>query len=213
MRKVISNYILGLALIFPFSGVTQSNQEEPNNPEVGKRCPDFFLSEVVHFEKQSVCLDDFKGKWLILDCWNKWCISCIKSMPKMDSLQKEYSKSVQFFLVGYTGSQYSGKPDNDGIRTLYEGIMQRTGLQLPIAYDSILFRRFDIGACPFIIIVNPEGILSGLTYEINKAEINELLAGRKPNLTRITTLGEQLEQDYIRENKKRKSEVNGVKNQ
>jgi hypothetical protein len=40
-------------------------------PEVGKPCPDFTLNNVAYYSKKKVSLNDFKGKWLILDFWNK----------------------------------------------------------------------------------------------------------------------------------------------
>src|SRR4051812_41679567 len=41
------------------------------NVQVNEPSPAFSLSDVAHFEKRKVRLEDFKGKWLVLDFWSK----------------------------------------------------------------------------------------------------------------------------------------------
>jgi thiol-disulfide isomerase/thioredoxin len=151
-------------------------------PEIGKPCPDFHFTEVRYYSRKAVSLKDFRGQWLMLDFWNRYCTVCLRRMPGTDSLQKKFSKQVQFILVGYTGSRYTHRSDNKPIHELYRKFRKRLNIDLPIAYDSLLFHRFDIGACPYIVIVDPKGIVRGVTTRLNEQNIKDLLSNKIPEL-------------------------------
>ncbi|MCW3117506.1 MAG: TlpA family protein disulfide reductase, partial [Chitinophagaceae bacterium] len=70
-------------------------------PEVGKRCPDFTFDKIDFYWKKKVTLDDFRGKWLYLDFWDKNCSSCIASFPTINQEQKDLKDSIQFVMVTY----------------------------------------------------------------------------------------------------------------
>lgn len=40
----------------------------------------------------------YKGKKIVIDIWASWCGDCIKGMPKVVQLQKEYPNVVYLFL-------------------------------------------------------------------------------------------------------------------
>ncbi len=156
--------------------VSQAQQQtEQQYPEVGKPCPDFQLTDVRYYKKKQVTLADFKGKWLILDFWHRHCSYCVASQPHIDSLQKIFDNQAQFLLVGYTGSQFGNQSDHDAIQTLYEKNRRAHNLSLSIAYDSLLFQRFDIKPTPYIIIVDPKGVVQGITYKISEANLNDMI--------------------------------------
>lgn len=161
----------------------QAISQEKITLEVGKAMPDFVLTDVQYFDKQRISLNDFRGKWLILDFWNSHCHSCIKSHPHIDSLQKEFKdRKVQFVLVGYTGSQFFDKPDDLEIRALHAKQRQLNKLSLPIAFDSLLFHKLDIRPTPYIVIVDPEGVVQGITIQLSSKQLNGLLAGHRVDL-------------------------------
>ncbi len=43
-------------------------------------------------------LEKYKGKKILIDVWASWCADCIKGLPKIKSLQKEYPEIVFLFL-------------------------------------------------------------------------------------------------------------------
>lgn len=43
-------------------------------------------------------LETHKGKTLVIDVWASWCGDCIKGMPKVKVLQKEYKNATYIFL-------------------------------------------------------------------------------------------------------------------
>src|SRR5436190_7179722 len=136
-RKFIGS-LLGSLLVLAL------HAQEKNFPEVGKKCPDFHLSDVSNYSKKTVSLNDFNDKWLVLDFWNKGCMGCLNSFPKMDSISRKYNDKMQFISVGYTGSQYEKTPDDKAIRLLYERLRKKLDLHFTIAFDSVLFHQFGI---------------------------------------------------------------------
>ena len=46
----------------------------------------------------SKIIEKFKGKKVVIEIWASWCGDCIQGMPKVKSLQKEYSEVVYLFL-------------------------------------------------------------------------------------------------------------------
>ena len=43
-------------------------------------------------------LAQYKGKTVIIDVWASWCPDCIKGMPKVYALQKQFPEAVYLFL-------------------------------------------------------------------------------------------------------------------
>lgn len=43
-------------------------------------------------------LNQHKGKTILIDVWASWCADCIRGLPKVTQLQKEYPEVVFLFL-------------------------------------------------------------------------------------------------------------------
>ncbi|MBT2561315.1 TlpA family protein disulfide reductase [Pedobacter sp. ISL-68] len=175
-----------------FFAFTQSYAQNTNEfPTVGKPMPDFHLNDVKYYPRKKVSLNDFKGQWLILDFWNQYCGVCLSSQPRINNLQKKFKGKVQFLLVGYTGSQYIKVSNDTSIRRLYERQRLREKLSLAIAYDSTLMHRYNIRATPYLIIIDPRGIVQGITTVVTEENINDLMAGRRVTLPQAYLRGER----------------------
>ena len=161
------------------SSLTTIAQVIPDHPIVGKSCPDFTLTDVNFFKQKIVSLKDFHGKWLVLDCWNRYCSNCISSMPRMDSIRKEFKNQIEVVYIGYTGNLHAKESDNKEIRILYERVQREYNLDLPMAFDSLLMDRFKIAATPYIIIIDPNGIVRAITTHIDRIELNKIIRGEK----------------------------------
>ena len=53
------------------------------------------------FEGDNVFLSDLKGKWIIFNYWADWCPPCIKEIPELNNLQKNYSNKLKVFLINF----------------------------------------------------------------------------------------------------------------
>ena len=53
------------------------------------------------FEGKGVFLDDLKGKWIVFNYWADWCPPCIKEIPELNNLQRNYSNKLKVFLINF----------------------------------------------------------------------------------------------------------------
>src|SRR5688572_28669027 len=67
---------------------------------IGQTIPHFTLTDVHHYSNSTFSPGDAKGNWLILDFWNRYCIVCVESFPKINQLQTDFKDRIQFMLVG-----------------------------------------------------------------------------------------------------------------
>ena len=44
-------------------------------------------------ENNTVSLEDFRGRVVLLNFWATWCAPCVVEMPDLDALQKKYGRS------------------------------------------------------------------------------------------------------------------------
>ena len=89
-------------------------------------------------------------------------------------------------LVGFNGTakQKYGS-DNNEIKSLYKKIKEKAHLSLAYTFDSVFFKQNDIAACPFIIIIDPQGIVRGITYELTYQNLLDLTNGHSVNFPKV----------------------------
>lgn len=150
---------------------------KPVFPEVGQLCPAFALHNIAYFSKPEATLADFKGKWLVLDFWNKNCGSCIESFPRTSEMQKRFSGDAQFMLVGIQDRE-------NQIGPMYAAYREKEKLAMPCSFDSGLSNAWGIHSCPHLIIIGPDGVVKGVTNDLNVDQLKEFIAGGHPKLRR-----------------------------
>ncbi|UCE17148.1 MAG: redoxin domain-containing protein [Gemmatimonadota bacterium] len=114
-----------------------------------EKAPDFNLLTI---EGEKVKLKDLLGKGpILIDFWATWCKPCIKYLPKLQDLYKEYGEKGFMVLA----------INEDGPRNLskVKPFVNSLGLQFPILLDknSQVLRRFRGFGIPISVLVNPEG--------------------------------------------------------
>jgi hypothetical protein len=75
-------------------------------------------------------------------------------------------------MVGLNDKKY-----NRGIEQLYEGLRKKQNLELTVAYDSVLVDKWNINAMPYIIIIDPDGIVRAITdgRDMTQEKIQDLI--------------------------------------
>ena len=158
---------------------------ESGVPAIDKPLPPFELKHVTHFSKSSVTNQDFHGKWLVMDFWFTGCSSCIKAMPKIDAMQRDYVDVVQFLLVGKNDQKF-----NKNIVELYEKLRAKMNLSLASAYDSLIFEQWRIWSMPLVIVVDPQGIVKLITHDLTPEKLLSVMRGKSQDGNGTTTRGE-----------------------
>lgn len=181
--------ILCCAIPFVLKGQTSNGIY---TPEVGDMLPEHAFTDLYNSSKDHIKLSDFKGKWLILDFWSKDCSGCLKSFPKMNRLHHQFKNNVEILMVGDVSDLYfesSGKriKREKDTKMLYQRLQNLYDLQFSVAFDSTLSSYYGIRSLPYILIVDPTGVIRGITTYVDEQDISAFLKNEEPNLKKAYT--------------------------
>jgi len=70
--------------------------------KVGKPLPDLALQQL---NGKIMHLSDLKGKPIVLNFWHTRCFPCIKEMPQLNEIKRDYADSVHFLAVTDDGPE------------------------------------------------------------------------------------------------------------
>lgn len=96
-------------------------------------------------------LDQFEGKTILLVFWATWCSPCVKEMPDLDWLQKDFRK-LPFEVVAVS-------QDFQGTEILKEFFKTHEIRYLKIYHDykNQLFKAFSVVGLPSSFLINQNG--------------------------------------------------------
>lgn len=137
-------------------------------PKVGTVAPAFTLPTL---DEKTVSLSDFKGKYVVLDFWASWCPDCLRDIPEIQSLYKEFSaKGVAFIGVSF---------DNDKAR--WQAAVEKHKIQylqcseLKKMREAEIAMQYGVKWIPSLVVVDPEGKIALSTVLCSK--VREFLSG------------------------------------
>lgn len=142
---------------------------------VNAQVPDFQLPDV---DGNTISFSDIKGgKVTLIDFWATWCQPCVRSIPKLIEISKEYSgKGVQVIGINVDSPRNTSK-----IRPF----VASKGITYPVLLDSNgeLMSMLGLTALPTLLIVDwnnkivstRAGFLPGEEKDIRK-QIDSLIA-------------------------------------
>ncbi len=155
------------------------------NPlQIGDTIPEWLwhlpLPVVNHPEgKDTITLNDCRGKLIILDFWATWCSACLDGFPKMDSLSREFGDRLAVIL--FNAKQTGDTPDR--IKKAFERREARTGYGVTLPYvvgDSIFQQVFPHWIIPHHAWIDGAGVLRASTFAdaVTRSNVAALIAGR-----------------------------------
>ena len=147
------------------------------------RAVDYELPDV---NGQMQSLDQYKGKWLVVNYWATWCSTCMKEMPELISLH-ESNKDNDIVVVGISFESIEQEH-------LKEFVSDKS---IPYAVlNTEPVRVTPLGkvpALPTTYIIDPEGkVVAGDVGIITQQDIEDYIANKKAASTvaeKATTKG------------------------
>ncbi|HMP59854.1 MAG TPA: redoxin family protein [Gemmatales bacterium] len=136
-----------------------------------------FQHQLFDLEGRPTTLASQRRKLILLDFWGTWCPACIKAMPHLVHLDRQYGpRGLQVVGIAYE----EGPPSECAQRVAF--VAQRQGVNYPILLGQGercgLLRRFQVARYPTLVLLDENGQLlwrgEGLT-DANKRRLDELL--------------------------------------
>lgn len=116
---------------------------------------------------QEINLEDYRGRYIMLNFIASWCQYCKKQIPLLEQFQKQ-NPEVAVFLV------MNDRINNDGSDINQFG--QTTSLMVLNDKNAFLFRTFSISGYPMSYYISPEfmPILKFAGYSQNVENLNQI---------------------------------------
>lgn len=113
-----------------------------------RAAPDFILDTV---SGDTVRLQDFRGKVVLLNFWATWCPPCEAEMPDLDALHRDYGPERGFTVLAVNMQES---------RANVEGFAQKYNFAFPLLLDTDgAVSRWDYGvrSLPTSLIIDRDG--------------------------------------------------------
>lgn len=167
-------------LLFPLFSIGQTRPVKPLS--IGDTVPDVAFTKIFQYPAGQSRLSAFNDRLLILDFWSTWCSACIRSFPKMDSLQQQFGPRLQVLLVN---ARSTGDKEKDAA-ALFERIKLPSEQKHRLPYlvgDTVLSRFFPHKMIPHCVWIQ-NGVVKAITTpaEVTSANITALLNGEQVKL-------------------------------
>ena len=139
-----------------------------NNEETvseGKKAPYF---NILNAKGETVNLNNFNGKYLLLNFWASWSNSSRKENPIINSIYKRYGKN--HFAIVNISLDTDKKQWKDAIKS-----DSLTGEQICdfFGWSSTTAQQYGIESLPANVLIDPQGII--IARNLKEAELNKKL--------------------------------------
>jgi hypothetical protein len=176
MKRIIILFIL----VIITSQYLNAQQQAAYYPKVGETIRDHTFTDLINNDKKSASIKDYRGQWLVLDVWTRFCAGCINSFSRMDSLSKEFEGKAKIIMIGGPG-QMRDLNDYQKTKAVYYKQQQIHNLTFTVAFDSTIQKLLDYLSTPFIVVINPEGNIVAKTDHLEAKDLHSIIEGKIPD--------------------------------
>lgn len=119
-----------------------------------------------------IYLSNYKGKWVLVNYWAKWCEPCLKELPELDAFYQAHQKNLM--ILGVSFDNLSDTEINDFSKQL--------GLHFPMLHELPLhqFQVASIDTLPMTLVISPQGKLINILYGPQKQTHLQEITGIMP---------------------------------
>jgi thiol-disulfide isomerase/thioredoxin len=125
--------------------------------QIGKKASNF---STLNFNGESISLDQFKGKYVLLDFWAGWCKPCKALHPELKSIYEKYhTKGLEIIGISFDRDSISWKKSIETEELnqwyhVYDGFKN-------IGKNNSLSQKYNITPIPAYVLIDRNGIIQG----------------------------------------------------
>lgn len=126
---------------------------EKDIAHTGDAAPDFNTTDL---NGNTISLDSFNGKYLLIDFWAGWCVPCVKNLPELKSLHQKYNdKGLEVLGVSFdeTSEKWKTSVKKHEIETWNQIYVGLNKLETP----GTISQKYNIRPIPAYILIDREG--------------------------------------------------------
>ena len=135
---------------------------------------DFPINKILNNPQSSSSFQNLKDRLLIVDFFGTWCVPCIKALPELSALQRQFKDEIRILLVS---DESAGK---------LEGFIKKQSVfTLPVVVDEqgTFIKLFQPPSYPYTVIVGKNGKVIAIpaAEEMNEANVTKWLIEQNTN--------------------------------
>lgn len=119
-----------------------------------------------NLEGKAVSLQDFRGKWVIIDFWGSWCPWCIKGFPKLKDAYEQYKPELEILGVDCNEPEANWRKGVEKYKLPWVNVYNPA--------DTDILTNYAVQGFPTKVIVSPEGKIANITVGENPAFFDTL---------------------------------------
>ncbi|MFZ4470588.1 MAG: TlpA family protein disulfide reductase, partial [Pirellula sp.] len=133
-----------------FVSESEGGNDRPNDtPQmrmIGQGAPEFDLMKI---DGTPFKLKENRGKILIVDFWATWCGPCIRSIPSLIEISKEYKEAgVELVLVNCEEPETRVRPFLERLKSIPTVVLDT---------DGAVSKQYNVAAIPQTVLIDRDG--------------------------------------------------------